>query len=308
MTTPTGEQFTLTRATQAGPLQATVTQVGASLREFRLGGIDLSEPYPEDTTPPSALGVILVPWPNRVRDGRWMLDGAPQQLALTEPDKNNAIHGLLRYSPYRLVSRAEDTIDLAAEVFPQMGYPFHLDTRVSYALTESGLRVEHTIVNVGPRRAPAAIGAHPYLKIGDVPTEDLVLSVRADRHLEVDERNNIVGEHAVDGTEYDLRKGKPVRKLRLDDGWSAVQQDADGLSRHTLAAPDGRSVSLWADRAFGYVQAYTSRSLAILPAGQAAVALEPMTAPANALNTGRSLHWLEPGETWRASWGIRFDF
>jgi aldose 1-epimerase len=306
MSTPTGEQFTLTRDTPSGTLHATVTQVGASLREFKVGDIDLTEPYPERSTPPSGLGVVLVPWPNRVRDGRWMLDGVPQQLALTEPDRNNAIHGLLRYSPYALDSRDADRIDLTAEVFPQMGYPFHLDTRVAYALSDEGLSVTHTIVNVGSQPAPVAIGAHPYFKIGGVPTEDLTLTVRADRHFEVDERMNIVAEHSVTGTAFDLRAGRRVGDLTLDDGWSGVHQDADGVSTHGLTSPDGRSVTLWADRNFGYIQAFTSRSLATLEPGQVAVAIEPMTAPTNALNTGRSLRWLAPGDLWRAQWGIRF--
>ncbi|HEU0256979.1 MAG TPA: aldose 1-epimerase family protein, partial [Microbacteriaceae bacterium] len=277
------------------------------LREFRVGETDVTEPYPATSTPPSGLGVVLVPWPNRVKDGRWVLDGVEQQLALTEPDRQNAIHGLLRYSPYRLVSRDANRVTLGAEIFPQLGYPFHLQTEVTYALSDAGLTVEHLLHNAGDRRAPVAVGAHPYLKIGGVPTEDLTLTVRADRHFEVDERLNVVGEHPVEGTAFDLRAGRRVGDLTLDDGWSDVQQDEAGYGRHTVAAPDGRSVTLWSDHNFGYVQAYTSRSLATLPAGQVAVAVEPMSAPTNALNTGRSLTWLEPGDTWRPRWGIGFS-
>jgi aldose 1-epimerase len=64
---------------------------------------------------------------------------------------------------------------------------------------------------------------------------------------------------------------------------------------------------LWGDESFTYVQVFTSRKLATRPAGAAALAVEPMTAPANALNTGRGLRWLEPGETWKAEWGIRHE-
>ena len=79
----------------------------------------------------------------------------------------------------------------------------------------------------------------------------------------------------------------------------------DGHVAHIVSAPDGRAVTLWADENFGYVQVYTSRSFATSTASDVAIAVEPMTAPANALNTGRGLRWLAPGESWSASWGIR---
>jgi aldose 1-epimerase len=36
-----------------------------------------------------------------------------------------------------------------------------------------------------------------------------------------------------------------------------------------------------------------------------AVAIEPMTAPADAFNSGAGLRWLESGESWTVRWGIR---
>jgi len=306
MRAPTGDQYVITRQTPAGEAEAVITQVAASLRGYRVGGIDLTEPYPEDSTPPSGLGIVLVPWPNRVADGRWTLDGETQQLALTEPDRDNAIHGLLRYAPYTLIDHADDTVELAASVFPQLGYPFHLETSVRYALVDDGLTVTHTIVNVGAGRAPVAAGAHPYLKIGDVPTADLTLRVDAATHFEVDDRLNVVAEHPVDGTEYDLRAGRRVGDLDLDDGWGSVRV-VDGRSSHSLTAPDGRSVAMWGDAAVGWVQVYTSRSLKTPTAGEVAIAIEPMTAPTNGLNSGTGLTWLEPGERWSVSWGIRHE-
>ena len=161
----------------------------------------------------------------------------------------------------------------------------------------------HTIVNEGDAAAPVAIGAHPYLRIGDVPTGELTVTVAARTHFEVDERMNVVGESPVDGTRYDLRGGRRVGELELDDGYADVQR-TDGRAVHTLAAADGRTVALWGDESFGYVQVFTSRKLATHPDGSVALAVEPMTAPANALNTGRGLRWLEPGESWTAAWGI----
>ncbi|WP_223691639.1 aldose 1-epimerase family protein [Leifsonia poae] len=302
MRAPTGNQHELT----FGTLSATVTQVGAGLRRLRLGDVDLTEPFPESATPPSGCGIVLAPWPNRVKDGAWTHDGVLRQLALTEPAKGNAIHGLLRYRPYELVERTASSVTQAAVIVPEPGYPFLLDTTVRHELEANGLAVTHTVTNAGEAPAPVALGAHPYPKIGDVPTGELTVTVAAATHFEVDERLNVVGESAVDGTEFDLRSGRAVGGLRLDDGFADVAVTA-GRASHILAAPDGRRVVVWGDEAFRYVQVYTSRTFATDTASDVAIAIEPMTAPANAFNTGRGVRWLAPGETWTVSWGIRAE-
>lgn len=297
MRAPTGDQYEL----EFGDLTATVTQVAAGLRALRFAGVDLVEPFPADATPPSASGIVLVPWPNRVKDAAWELDGVPQRLAVTEPALGNASHGLLRFRPYALVGRTESSVTQAATIYPESGYPFLLDTTVMHELDTEGLTVTHTLTNRGSRSAPVAVGAHPYLRIGDVPADQLTLTVRAGIRFETDDRKNIVGEAAVAGTPYDLSEGRRVSDLVLDDGFG----DLPTGTAHVLAADDGRRVSLWGDASFGYVQVFTHRSFATRQPGDVALAVEPMTAPANALNTGRGLRWLEPEETWTLSWGIR---
>ena len=48
-------------------------------------------------------GQLLMPWPNRVRDGAYSFDGRDLQLALTEPRRSNASHGLARWAAWRAV-------------------------------------------------------------------------------------------------------------------------------------------------------------------------------------------------------------
>lgn len=306
MRAATGDQFEIARETAAGRLQAVITQVAAGIRVLRLGETDLTEPFGAGSPPPSACGIVLMPWPNRVKDARWSArraGGGELQLDVTEPARGNAIHGLLRHAEYRLVTHAADAVVLAATVYPQSGYPYLLDTEVEYALVDTGLAVTHRVANVGTEKAPVALGAHPYLKIGGVPTADLVLTVDAATRWEVDDRMNVTGSAPVAGTPYDLRAGRPVADLELDDGFADVAFRG-GRVEHSLAAPDGRRVVLWGDASVRYVQAFTHRSFATLPAGEVAVAIEPMTAPANALNTWEGLKWLEPGERWSVQWGI----
>lgn len=90
-----GEQFVLHR----GDAVARVGQVAAVLREFSVGTTAYTETWDDADLPPMGCGIVLVPWPNRVADGRWSCDGATQQLDLTEPSRGHASHGLLRTPP-----------------------------------------------------------------------------------------------------------------------------------------------------------------------------------------------------------------
>ena len=305
MTLPTGEQFALETSTSSGEIRATITAVAAGIRSLSINGIDLVPSYAEDRTPPMGAGIVLAPWPNRIRDGRWSHDGSVHQLAITEPDRSNAIHGLLRYTEYKPIARERDSITLAATIYPQLGYPFLLGTAVHYELVADGLKVTHFVENLGADPAPVALGSHPYLKIGGVPTADLVLRLDAGSHIEVDERLLPTGEVPVEGSEWDFREGQRVGGIDLDDAFGEVASE-DGQVLHSLTAPDGRSVSIWADDEFDYVQVFTTREF---PGedGDVAIAVEPMTAPAEAFNSGRGLKWLDPGEEWQLSWGIRFE-
>ncbi|MEI5584538.1 MULTISPECIES: aldose 1-epimerase family protein [unclassified Agromyces] len=302
MTHPTGEQFELETTTSTGDVRATVTAVAAGLRTLTINGIDLVPSYGEDETPPSGSGIVLVPWPNRIRDGAWTHEGTTYQLAITEPARSNAIHGLLRYTEYMPVEQDRDSVTLAATIHPQMGYPFTVRTAVRYELVSDGLKVTHFLENLGGESAPVAVGTHPFLKIGGVPTEDLVLRLDAASHIEVDDRLLPTGEISVDGTQWDFREGRRVGDVQLDDAFGELSS-VDGTVEHTLTAPDGRSVSVWADDEFAYVQVFTTDAY---PGESKAIAVEPMTAPAEAFNSGKGVRWLDPGEQWEISWGIRF--
>ncbi len=298
-THPTGEQHQLRR----GDVTATVTQLAASLRSVRVDEMALVDEYPDDLVAPGGSGIVLVPWPNRVADARWQLDGEVQQLDVTEPSKGNASHGLLRNTGYTVVDRSAEALTLAAGVFPQHGWPFRLDTTVTYALTDDGITVTHEVVNRSPAPAPVAVGAHPYLRVGDTPVEELLLTVAASSYLETDERGIPVQWHPV-GEEQDLREGRRLGEVRLDTCYTGLGLE-DGRHRHRLRTPSGDSAELWTEEAFGYVQVYTNLRYPGPGTTRLALAVEPMTAPPDALNSGDGLVRLGPGETWSASWGLR---
>lgn len=293
----TGRQYRIS----SGGAEAVITELAASLRIYRRNGMDLARPYAEDSTPPGASGILLAPWGNRVADGRWMLEGSLQQLDITELTNNHASHGLLRNSGYACVEHTADSVRLRAEIFPQHGYPLRLTHEATYYLDGQGhLSVSQSLHNHSARKAPVALGAHPYLQLGDEPVADLVLRVDADTWLEADERLIPTGTRPVsDGT--DFRNGVRVGDHRIDRAYTGLSAAANGRFEHVLQAVDGRSLRLWTDAVFPYVHVFITDSM---PGDGLAIAVEPMSAPANAFNSGDGLIWLEPGSSVTGNWGI----
>ncbi len=298
---PTGTQFHL--ASADGRVTAHLTQVGATIRGLTVDGVDLIAPYPQGLPAPAASGTVLVPWPNRIRDGKWSHDGTDYQLWITDPSVGSASHGLLRFMPYTPLVHDDDRLTLAATVFPQSGYPFQLDTTVTYTLTATGIEVTHTIVNVGSAPAPVALGTHPYLTVGDVPTAELTLTSPGAGMLLLDERLLPIGESAVDAA-HDLRAGALLGDVDLNTTYTDLARDADGILRHHLRAPDGSTVTLWQGADLDYVQVFTTDRY---PGRELAVAIEPMSAVPDAFTSGRGLRWLEPAQSWTVRWGVDYS-
>ncbi len=306
MRSVSGTEYDLLLTSASRNVHGRISGVGAAVQQLSVDGVELTPGFDSRRPAPFFCGKALVPWPNRVRDGRWHHDGSMLQLDITDPETNTALHGLLCAAEYERVAHSESAVTLAAPVQYRDGYPFDLETTVHYQLTTTGLTARHTIRNVGSRSAPIALGAHPFLSIGGVPADQLTLRVNGDFHVDVDDQRIPVGVTPVSGTAWDLRTGRPVADLDLDDCW-VVSGDTSGGSTHTLCSPDGRTLSLWADEQFGFLHVFVTREFPKDGDHVTAVALEPMTAQADALNSGVGLRWLAPMEHLAASWAIRYE-
>src|SRR5579864_2993671 len=93
MTIPlTGTQYEI----EAGEYRATVTELGAGLRGLRFGETHLLTTF----------------------------DGAEYHLALSEPARDNAIHGLTRWVPWTRTAHDRDEVTLRCLPLGHQGYPF----------------------------------------------------------------------------------------------------------------------------------------------------------------------------------------
>jgi aldose 1-epimerase len=300
---PSGEQFELASGVQ----RAAVVEVGGGLRSYALGAWEVLDGYGAEERIANGRGQLLMPWPNRLRDGRYDWDGETQQLALTEPAQGNAIHGLVRWLSWRAVEHAEDRVTMACRLHPQPGWPFTLDLEVAYALTAGeGLSVTTRATNAGAHACPFGAGAHPYLTVGTARVDETVVRAPGTVRLLADARQIPTGElQPVDGTPYDLRAPRALGGLQVDDAFTGLLRDDDGRARVVLSAPDGsRRATLWMDEAYEWLMLFSGDALPDPAARRRSLGIEPMTCAPNAFQSGEGLRTLQPGETFAAAWGI----
>lgn len=303
---PSGEQWELT----SGRVRALVVEVGGGLRSLVVDGVDVVADYPPDVMAPSGRGQVLVPWPNRIRDGRYAFGGRRHELPITERSTGNASHGLVRWEPFRPTERDADRITLRHTLHPHPGYPWALEVRLTWQVDARGLTCTTHLTNVGDETAPVGYGAHPYLALGATPFADARLTVPADRVVLVDETRKLpVGTAEVTDPSlraaHDLRGGDPLGDRSIDHAYTGLTRGPDGCWTVTLET-DGRTVDVWGGPGLDWVQVFTGRSdPAQLPPGQpAGIAIEPLSCPPDAFNSGEGLVSLTPGATWSAQWGI----
>jgi aldose 1-epimerase len=299
---PSGEQFEIARGDQ----RAVVVEVGGGIRCYDVDGRSVLDPYPAEAMCDGGHGTPLLPWPNRLDGGRYSFDGHDYQLAITEPKLGNAIHGLLRWQPWRALEREAERVAMGATLPAQPGYPFALEVRIDYSLGEKGLVVRTTARNAGDRACPFGSGQHPYLSPGRGSVDDCRLEFAAATRILTDERQLPCGREPVAGGPFDFAAGRPIGDAQIDTAFTDLVRDPSGLATVRLTGPDGATVELWADASYAVIQLYTGDTLAA-ERQRLGLAAEPMTCPANALRTGDGLLRIEPGESVTSVWGVRLS-
>ncbi|MBB2945139.1 aldose 1-epimerase [Actinoplanes lutulentus] len=283
--------------------RAVLTEVGGTLRSYSVNGVELLDGFETDEIAPGSAGQILAPWPNRIRDGKYEFEGQSYQLALTEPARRNAIHGLVNWSRWRLAEQSAGAVTLEYDLPAQVGYPWSLTLRTHWSVSADGLRCVQDVVNTAEANAPWGYSVHPYLRLAGVSVDETVLHVPAKSRILADNRLLPLGAVKVAGSEFDFAEPRRIGAQVLDTTFGDIEFDADGITAVTLTSADS-TIVVWADEKFNYWQVFTGDTLHG-ERHRRSVAVEPMTCPPDAFRTGRDLVVLEPGQTWTTSWGIR---
>ncbi|MBV7295256.1 aldose 1-epimerase family protein [Corynebacterium sp. TAE3-ERU12] len=304
----------------AGDYQAWIGEVGGGPRSLRYQGQPLLAEYPEAAAPPLDAGILLAPWPNRTRDGEYTFAGQKHRLVVTEPPRHTAIHGFtgrMAWSPAQPGDADPATVIRRRLHIPeQPGWPWPLELTADWSLDpEQGLCGELSVTNRAEQACPLGVGWHPYLVARGAALDECTLQAPVASALPLDERRNLPsGPEEPAGTVLEPVGGRsvaegwsvPMSGTWLDHCFGGLPAAEDGWSRAQLRGPDG-AVELRAGGDFRWWQIYTAdpnRGEGFPGLGRA-VAVEPMSCPPDALNSGRDLLVVEPGQTRQFRVGVR---
>ncbi len=286
-----------------GHWAAVTSSHGASLRGLTWRGEPVVTGYRGAGTKQGGQGDVLIPFPGRVKGGRYDWDGVRHQLPLTDKDGPNAIHGFVRKVDWVTEASDAHAVSYRLDFAGAEGYPFPLTIRVHYALTDDGLTTIAEITNAGTADAPVGMGFHPYFTVGSPLVDADTLTLPFADVLEFENLIPTGRVRHVGDADLDFRNPRPVGGTRFNHCFAAPSPGADG--RTTVTLQNGtRTIQVWMDAAFGHVVLYTGEALPP-DLRRTSLAIEPMTCATDALNHP---HWglrrLSPNETLIASWGV----
>ncbi len=293
-----------------GNQRARVGVFGASLRGYERDGVEIAWGYHGKAAKKGGQGDVLAPWPGRIENGLYEFEGIQFELEKNDKDGPNAIHGFVRSQPWQVISETETVVELKFEMpaaqYAARGYDFSLELGLRYELSAQGLKCSFNIKNVGTRTAPAGIGFHPYFTLGAESADALELYLPSAQSIEF---KNLIPTGRVlptAGTEVDFSKLRKVGPTEINHCLMSLKRDPDGLARARLRNPsNGLEMTLWMDQVFDFIVVYTGDAI---PASgrRRALAVEPMTCGTNAFNLPEwGLKRLQPGESFRGSFGVQ---
>ncbi|SDI45929.1 aldose 1-epimerase [Arthrobacter cupressi] len=288
----------------SGEYSAAITARAAALRELRYRERDLVVPFPAGGPIPDFRGIIAAPWPNRVADGRYTFDGTEFELPVNETDRGCALHGLVFELDWTLESHDGTSVTLSCTPEPTAGYPHALRIAVEYLLTDAGLHSRVTAANLGSTTAPYGVCPHPYLVAGASPLDEWTLELPAATFLEVTPDRLLPKDtRPVEGHPFDFRAPRPIGATGIDHAFTDIAFDDAGHARVLVTDPGGTGVGMSWDSSCAWLQIHTADKEPPA-ANRLGLAVEPMSCPPDAFNSGTDLVRLGAGATHEAAWTI----
>lgn len=253
-------------------------------------------------------GAVLAPWPNRIAGASYVHDETTYELPVTEEATGAAIHGFLHEHDLTVLSSTESSVHLTGVLEPTEGYPFRLEISLIYRVAaafglSTTLSVRYLPDDADPdvddfdeasqAPAPFAVGFHPYLTAGAAKLEECRLRLPAQVMALTKADGQVIGRQKVKG-DFDLTAGPLLTGRTIDHAFTSLPQE---WSAELIHGPSGFRVRMIGDTP--WVQVYTGERL-----DRAGVAVEPMTSPPNAFNSGEDVVHLAPGEWFRTGFTI----
>lgn len=292
--------------------------LGGTVQRLRFAGtphpIDIlwgdDDPASVGDDPELFRGRPLAPFADRIVGGRYSFEGTDYRLPINvgageDGPGGDAIHGYLYRTPLHVDSfddtaGTEVTLRLEGALPAIDGYPWPLSVHLRYVLRDREFVFRISLRNEGAGAAPVTVGWHSYFLVPGTPigtpVDSAILTVPASSYFEVDEKLRPTGRrNPVDGTVLDFRRGRGIGGIEVDHGFPldpAVDRSARPVVELSSRTHRMRVAMHGAFRA----------TQLFIPPGRAAIAIEPISAPAEAFNAPQlGLIRLGPGESVDAS-------
>lgn len=282
---------------------AEIRNYGAGLNFLRHAGRNLIEPFQPDATPERFRGDLLAPWPNRIGDGVYHVDGVEYCVTINETSRGTALHGLVNLLIWNLNAQSDASVTLSAVLPASQAYPTDLALEVTYTLGDSGLMITLSAKNIGAKKAPYGASIHPYLIANEFEkNDDWHLLIHCDEVLEVDhDRLLPIAVREVISLDYDFRSNSLIGDRYIDHAFIVDETKPREI---LLRAGSGAGVRMVFESECKWIQIHTVDREGF-SGSRESLAVEPMTCPPDAFRTGVDLIWLFPHDETSTTWQIQ---
>jgi aldose 1-epimerase len=282
-----GEQLSISRLDGKTSSIAEFDVLGGQISHLVLGDVEVIPEFTGENARAQVFGYTMAPWPNRLQDGKYRMAGTDYQTPKLD-SQNNANHGLLLDEKMKILSHASDSLKLSYSFGQDAHYPFAIDLEIEFILEENALVTRATATNNSTHAAPFAIGFHPYFLMGS----EFTVSASFTHQIVTDGRMLPVSAKEVSG--LDLNQNS-LELATLDDCYYGSNEV---LVKNSLGSFQIRGLEN-----INCFMLY--RPSARIFAQGSALAIEPMSHPANVFATDIASTEILAGESKSYSYEIR---
>lgn len=270
--------------------------LGASLQKLAWKGNDIIKGIENDQEGIKAYhqlytSAALFPFPGRIENGTYFYQEKAYALELNEPQRPNAIHGLVAFETFELVHTIQEGNSIKLEFLlskknASTGFPFDFDLTIQYQISNSNVDVSFQVENTGDTSFPFGIGWHPYFQTSDL----------SETRLSFDAKNEVVCNSnmiPIDQQPYTQSSSFKIGSKELDTCF-VLEKPQLTLTTNTYQL----NIQMGASNP-AFVQLY-------IPNERDCIAIEPMTCIPNAFNHKKGLLKLAPNSSYTYTINLSF--